>query len=260
MSCLRATTGHNWTLFWCDLLTYCDATYYYCRLESVRAAGQIPVAASRSGCSQMYDPKGATAGLNRVIQCNEYAAFSLCMPLFYLDIFLFQCSCGHPKAHFPEFPEMEHLFPDINLNMKSCRGGLVRFLFCKPLHYCLICLLGIDVLLVMTGRNLHKGKWRVSRCTTDFAWFCHLFVTLLTGPFFTFHFIGCQLSIPVDSRLAVEDRNRIFGRDCHCTMPWIGHPTWPAWRVCWNTVAGPVPSYGGIDWYGPYRLNMKNMW
>lgn len=55
------------------------------------------------------------------------------------------------QAHFPEFPEMVHLFPDVDVDLKSCRGGLVKFLFSKPLHWFLIVLLCLDVLLVITG-------------------------------------------------------------------------------------------------------------
>lgn len=58
------------------------------------------------------------------------------------------------NAHFPEFPEMIHLFPDVDVDLKSCRGGLVKFLFSKPLHWFLIVLLCVDVLLVVTGLQL----------------------------------------------------------------------------------------------------------
>lgn len=58
------------------------------------------------------------------------------------------------NAHFPEFPEMVHLFPDVDVDLKSCRGGLVKFLFSKPLHWFLIVLLCLDVLLVITGLQL----------------------------------------------------------------------------------------------------------
>lgn len=43
---------------------------------------------------------------------------------------------------------------DIPLNAKSCRLGLVRFLFSKQLHYGLLLLLGLDVVLVMAGLQL----------------------------------------------------------------------------------------------------------
>lgn len=58
------------------------------------------------------------------------------------------------NAHFPEFPEMVHLFPDVDVDLKSCRGALVKFLFSKPLHWFLIVLLCLDVLLVITGLQL----------------------------------------------------------------------------------------------------------
>lgn len=58
------------------------------------------------------------------------------------------------NAHMPEFPEMSHLFPDLHLDATSCRAGLVRCLFSKPLHYLLLILLAIDVLTVVVGLQL----------------------------------------------------------------------------------------------------------
>jgi len=58
------------------------------------------------------------------------------------------------NAHMPEFPEMLHLFPDLHLDATSCRAGLVRCLFSKPLHYLLLILLAIDVLTVVVGLQL----------------------------------------------------------------------------------------------------------
>lgn len=58
------------------------------------------------------------------------------------------------NAHMSEFPEMAHLFPDFDLDATSCRAGLVRCLFGKPLHYLLLILLAIDVLTVVVGLQL----------------------------------------------------------------------------------------------------------
>lgn len=58
----------------------------------------------------------------------------------------------------PEFPEMSHLFPDLHLDATSCRAGLVRCLFSKPLHYLLLILLAIDVLTVVVGRKWKREK------------------------------------------------------------------------------------------------------
>lgn len=53
-----------------------------------------------------------------------------------------------------EFPELGHFFPDLHIDVKSCRAALVRFLFSKCLHYGLIFLLLIDVILVMGGLQI----------------------------------------------------------------------------------------------------------
>ena len=68
-------------------------------------------------------------------------------------------SCNdQSEAHMQEFPEMSHLFPDFHLDATSCRAGLVRCLFGKPLHYLLLILLAIDVLTVVVGRRLKSKK------------------------------------------------------------------------------------------------------
>lgn len=53
-----------------------------------------------------------------------------------------------------EVSEFGKVFPDLELSSKSCRAGLVRFLFGRYLHYTLLILLGIDVLLVVVGLQL----------------------------------------------------------------------------------------------------------
>lgn len=53
-----------------------------------------------------------------------------------------------------EVSEFGKVFPDLELSSKSCRAGLVRFLFGRYLHYTLLFLLGIDVLLVVAGLQL----------------------------------------------------------------------------------------------------------
>lgn len=57
-------------------------------------------------------------------------------------------------VHLHEFPELSDFFPHLLLNAQSCRAALVRFLFCRSLHYSLILLLVIDVILVMGGLQL----------------------------------------------------------------------------------------------------------
>lgn len=57
-------------------------------------------------------------------------------------------------VHLHEFPELGHFFPDLHLNLKSCRAALVRFLFSKGLHYGLVFLLIVDVILVMGGLQI----------------------------------------------------------------------------------------------------------
>lgn len=67
---------------------------------------------------------------------------------------LMMMAARQADVHLHEFPELGHFFPDLHLNLKSCRAGLVRFLFSKGLHYGLVFLLVIDVILVMGGLQI----------------------------------------------------------------------------------------------------------
>ena len=90
---------------------------------------------------------------------------------------------------------MAHLFPDVDVDLKSCRGGLVKFLFSKPLHWFLIVLLCVDVLLVITGRSCNM----LQPFSTNFCIASNLVGSLHIFVYCSGQMPGLQLKIEVAS-------------------------------------------------------------